>query len=490
MKAYLELLKNRTVCEMVLLSLLFRTVLNSQSLLLVMHVRSTLDLSFAAAGLLSTMVYLCMAGTELRRGPQLDRLGTRLTLMRAILINGVCWAIAPFAPFTVLLLLAALAAWFEIPVINVAKQAITAATTDSQRRPALAAYEVTADVSVLAGPPLAVAAMSILDTDVVLLVARMVVLCCGAVLLLRPNPSVPTDTSRIHRLIPRRSWLQSGFVAACVAYAAAGAIISAEEMFVIAMMSDFHAEEATGLMLAVGAAGAVAGGYLYGSISITISPYVLLAGLGTGMVPCAFASGPVELAITVFVVGMLAGAVFPACTDHMNAAFSQDAPGEALGFHFSLMWAGIAMGSTVASQTVHFAGSSVGILSTAALGIGAGIVLGRIAARALPAHGHTGKAGGACIVTAARWILDIAQVVFSRNSDGSLDIFLGGNSTAEEKETLLVLDLRDPTQLHDGSSAVFRASGSDRSQVHDSRTPWTSITTTEKTKTPWNRSPS
>jgi hypothetical protein len=100
------------------------------------------------------------------------------------------------------------------------------------------------------------------------------------------------------------------------------------------------------------------------------------------------------------------------------------------------------MGSTVASQTVHFAGSSVGILSTAALGIGAGIVLGRIAARALPARGRNGKVDVTCIVTAARWILDIAQVVFSRNSDGSLDIFLGGNSTAEEKEKLLVLELR------------------------------------------------
>ncbi len=454
-----------------------------------MHVRSTLDLSFAAAGLLSTIVYLCMAGTELRRGPQLDRLSTRLTLVRAILINGMCWAVAPFTPFTVLLLLAALAAWFEIPVINVAKQAITVATTDRQRRPALAAYEMTADVSVLAGPPLAVAAMSILDTDVVLLAARMVVLCCGVVLLLRPNPSPPTDTSRIHRTIPRRSWLQSGFVAACIAYAAAGAIISAEEMFVIAMMSDFHAEEATGLMLAVGAAGAVVGGYLYGSISITVSPYVLLVGLGTGLVPCAFASGPVELAIAVFVVGMLAGAVFPACTDHMNAAFSQDAPGEALGFHFSLMWVGIAMGSTVASQTVHFAGSSVGILSTAALGIGAGIVLGRTAARALAVRGQTGKAGGARIVTAARWILDIAQVVFSRNSDGSLDIFLGGNSTAEEKEKLLVLELRDADRFRDGSSANSRASVPGRSEVRDLRTPWTGITT-EKTGSPWNRSPS
>ncbi|WP_063060749.1 MFS transporter [Nocardia sienata] len=471
---------------MVLLSLLFRTVLNSQSLMLVMHVRHTLDLSYAAAGLLSTVVYLCLAGTELRRGPQLDRLGTRLTIARAILINGICWVIAPFAPFPVLLLLAALAAWFEIPVINVAKQAITVATTERQRRPALAAYEVTADVSLLAGPPLGVAAMSMLDTDVVLLVARMVVLCCGAVLL-RSSPSLETETAPVDRPVLRRSWLQPGFVAACVAYAAAAAVISAEEMFVIAVMHDFGDEGAIGLVLAVGAAGAVAGGYLYGSISRTISPYVLLAGLGAGMVPCAFAAGPVMLAIAVFVVGMLAGAVFPACTDYMNAAFSEGAPGEALGFHFSLMWVGIAMGSTVASQGVHLAGSSGGMLFTAALGIGAGILLGRIAARAAAARGRSGAVGRTRIVTAARWILDIAQVVFSRNNDGSLDILLGGNSASGEKENLLVLEHRDRAEVREISSAAPEAAAAGPSGVQTLRTPWSNAPKTkEKQGSPWH----
>ncbi|WP_454197115.1 MFS transporter [Nocardia sp. Marseille-Q1738] len=457
---------------MVLFSLLFRTVLNSQSLLLVMHVRHTLHLSYAAAGLLSAVVYLCMAGTELRRGPRLDRLGLRAAMAPAILVNGICWLIAPLAPFPLLLLLAALAGWFEIPVINVTKQAITVATTERERRPALAAFEVTADVSILVGPPLGVAAMTILDTDVVLLVARLVAVGCG-VALLRQNPPLRTDTSKVSRRLPRRSWLQTGFVAACVGYAAAAAVLCAEELIVITAMHNFHAKHATGLVLAVGAAGAVAGGYGYGAISRTISPYVLLVGLGISMLPCAFASGPVSLAIAVFIVGLLGGAVFPASNDRMHAVLSKDALGEALGFHFSLMWVGVAMGSIVASQAVNFAGSSGGILSAAAIGIGAGIGLGRIAARAAPIPGVPGQVSRAPIVTAARRMLDIAQIDFVRKTDGTIEIWLGGKNTSEKKANPPVLRHHNRAEFSVAPSMDSEAVDPGQTAVRRRRTPWT-----------------
>ncbi|MEU6191984.1 MFS transporter [Nocardia sp. NPDC047038] len=471
MKAYQELLANRTVCNMVLLSLLFRIVLNSQSLLLVMHVRHTLHLSYGAAGLLSTVIYLCMAGTELRRGPRLDRLGLRATLVPAILVNGICWLIAPFAPFPLLLLLAALAGWFEIPVINVAKQAITVATTERDRRPALAAYEVTADVSLLVGPPLGIAAINIWDTAPVLLVVRLVTVGCGFALL-RLNPSLRTDTSHPPRRVPRRSWLQAGFVTACVGYAAAAAVLCAEELSVITAMQDFQAQHTTGLVLAVGAAGAVAGGYGYGAISRTISPYVLLVGLGTGVLLCALASGPVSLAIAVFAVGVLAGAVFPACSDRMNAAASQDALGEALGFHFSLMWVGIALGSIAASKSVDLAGSSGGIFSAAAIGIGAGIGLGRIAERAAPIPGTADQLSRVLIVTAARRVLDIAQIKLVRNFDGSLDIILGGIYTFERKARKP--DRREDSRTEAQAAPAVNSEAADPGQTGERRlpTPW------------------
>ncbi|MET9028604.1 MFS transporter [Nocardia sp. NPDC004168] len=489
MKAYRELLANRTVCNMVLISLLFRTVLNSQSLLLVMHVRHTLHLSYGAAGLLSTVVYLCMAGTELRRGPRLDRLGLRPTMAPSILVNGICWLIAPFAPFPVLLLLAALAGWFEIPVINVAKQAITVATTERERRPALAAYEVTADVSLLVGPPLGVAVMNIWDTAMVLLVVRLVAVGCG-VLLLRQNPPLRTETSEVSRRVPRRSWLQTGFVTACVGYAAAAAVLCAEELSVITAMHDFHAKHAIGLVLAIGAAGAVAGGYGYGAISRTISPYVLLVGLGIGVSLCALAVGPVSLAIAVFAVGVLAGAVFPACTDRMSAAASEDALGEALGFHFSLMWVGVAMGSIGASQSVDFAGSSGGILAAATIGIGAGIGLGRIAARAGPTPGAPGQVNRAFIVTATRRILDIAQITLARNTDGSLDVRLGGIYAFERKVKQPVTGHHNGSESAAVSSMDSEAADPGRTGMRQFPTPWTETPSPPQRKgSSWSRPP-
>ncbi|MGW4720754.1 MFS transporter [Nocardia sp. NPDC004260] len=471
---------------MVLLSLLFRIVLNSQSLLLVMHVRHTLHLSYGAAGLLSTVIYLCMAGTELRRGPRLDRLGLRATVAPAILVNGVCWLIAPFAQFPLLLLLAALGGWFEIPVINIAKQAITVATTERERRPALAAYEVTADVSLLVGPPLGVAVMNIWDTTAVLLVVRLMTMGCG-IALLRLNPPLRADTNQVSGRVARRSWLQAGFVTACVGYAAATAVLCAEELSVITAMQDFHATQMTGLVLAVGAAGAVGGGYGYGAISRTISPYVLLVGLGIGVLLCALATGPVSLAIAVFAVSVLAGAIFPASTDRMNAAASEDALGEALGFHFSLMWVGIAMGSIVASQSVDFGGSSGGILSAAAIGIGAGIGLGRIAARAAPIPGVPDQVNREFIVTAARRILDIAQIVLVRNIDGSIDVRLGGIYSFEKKAKRRVLGHRNRTEVPVVPSINSEDGDPDHTGPRRSPTPWSKAPPPHERKdSPWS----
>ncbi|WP_406267355.1 MFS transporter [Nocardia sp. NBC_00881] len=476
---------------MILISLLFRTVLNSQSLLLVMHVRHTLHLSYGGVGLLSAVVYLCMAGGELQRGPWLDRLGLRSAMAPSIAISGICWLIAPFASFPLLLFLVALAGWFEIPVINVAKQAIVIATTKRKRRPALAAYEVTADVSLLVGPPLGVAAMNIWDTAAVLLVVRLVAVGCG-VALLRQNPPLRTDKSQVLRRAPRRFWKQTGFMAACVGYAAAVAVLSAEELSVITVMQDFHATKAIGLMLAIGAAGAVAGGYVYGAISTTISPYPLLVGLGIGVLPCAFAPGPISLAIAVFIVGALAGAVFPASSDRMNAVVSKDELGEALGFHFSLMWVGVAMGSIVASKAIDVAGSSGGFLFSAAIGIGAGIGLGRIAALAAPTPGAPDQVSRALIVTTARRIRDkfaiIAKTASSLEIDIPVDARRGGNDPPEKMANHPVLEHHDQPELSAVSSMDSEAADPGRTEVRRFPTPWTETSPSHEQKgSPWSR---
>jgi hypothetical protein len=404
----------------------------------------------------------------------------------AILVTGICWLIAPFASFPLLLFLAALAGWFEMPVINVTKQAISVATTERERRPALAAYEVTADVSLLFGPPLGVAAMNIWNTAAVLLVVRLVAVGCG-VALLRQNPPLRTDASQVSRRAPRRFWKQTGFMAACVGYAAAVAVLSAEELSVITVMHNFHATPAIGLVLAVGAAGAVAGGYGYGAISTTISPYPLLVGLGFGVLPCAFAPGPISLAIAVFTAGALAGAVFPASSDRMNAVVSEDELGEALGFHFSLMWVGVAMGSIVASKAIDVGGSSGGFLFSAAIGIGAGIWLGRIAARAAPTPGAPDQVSRALIVTAvgasraiiaatARRITDkfvtFAKTALARKIDIPPDARLVEHDISGKKSNPPVVGHQTRTESSAASSVDSEAVDFDQTVERRLHTPW------------------
>jgi MFS family permease len=402
-----------------LFSLLFRVVINSQSLLLAFHVRHTLHLSYGDAGLLSAVVYLCMAATELRRGPRIDRSGLRRTMAPAIVINGICWLIAPFVPFPLLLILGAVAGWFEIPVINIAKQAMLIAATERERRTALVADAVLVDVSLLIGPPLGVAAMNMWNTTAVLFMVRLLAVGCGIALFVQ-NPPLRTGAWSEPQRVPMGSWLRPGFLFACIGYAAAIAVLSAEEISVITMMHDFNAKEWIGLVLAMGAAGGVAGGYGYGAISRVMSPYVMLVGLGAAVVPCALAPGPVSLAVAVLAVGVLAGAIFPACTARMDSYVFEEAQGQAIGFHFSLMWVGIAVGGLMASQAIDFGGSSGGFLLAAGIGIGAGIGLGAIAARAAPTPGASDRISRSQIAASTARVRRMSAAVTNRLFQGRM----------------------------------------------------------------------
>jgi hypothetical protein len=90
---------------------------------------------------------------------------------------------------------------------------------------------------------------------------------------------------------------------------------------------------------------------------------------------------------------------------------------------------GVAMGSILASQSVDFAGSSGGFLSATAIGIGAGIGLGRIAARAAPTPGAPDEVSRELIVTTTRRIVD---AVLGDDLYGSLDARPDGNDTSEK----------------------------------------------------------
>jgi len=146
----------------------------------------------------------------------------------SITVSGISWLIAPFAPFPLLLFLGALAGWFEMPVISVVKQALVIAVNERERRSALIADAVVVDVSLLVGPPLGVAAVNIWNTTsgtvhIFDWLHWAVGSHCGC----RTHRCAPRYTMSGGGL-PRRLWLKPGFIAACVGYGAAMAVLAAE----------------------------------------------------------------------------------------------------------------------------------------------------------------------------------------------------------------------------------------------------------------------
>jgi MFS family permease len=137
-RAYREVLSSPAVRNVLLLGALIRIPFFAGAVLLALHVVQTLHGSYAQAGVLSAIVTMCVAMSGPWRGRFLDRLGLRRTILPSILVGAVCWSIAPFVDYVPLLVLAAVAGLFDIPIFTVVRQAVIAASTEQNRQPALA----------------------------------------------------------------------------------------------------------------------------------------------------------------------------------------------------------------------------------------------------------------------------------------------------------------------------------------------------------------
>ncbi|WP_433599775.1 MFS transporter [Nocardia sp. CA-135953] len=374
MRAYREVLADSAVRNVLLLGVMVRIPFFAGSVLLALHVVQTLHGSYGQAGALSSVVTLCVAASGPWRGRMLDRFGLRRTILPSIVVGAACWSIAPFVGYEALLVLAAVAGLFDIPIFTVVRQAVIATTTEQSRQPALALESVSVEMAFMVGPVLGVAAATAWSTTLTLFGMQMALVLAGVFVWVR-NPPLRSDDKAGAATVPRREWFRVEFVALCIGACVAIAVLAGSELTFVSAIREFGAQRWLGVVMAVWGFGSLVGGLVYGALRRSISTYVLLAGLGAVTIPMCFAIGPLSLGVTGLIAGALCAPTLVASVDQLSRIVPEGGRGEAIGWHGAAMTLGNGIGSSLCGVAIDAGGFPAGFAVAAALGLGLGIGL-------------------------------------------------------------------------------------------------------------------
>jgi len=378
-----------------LLGLFIRIPLFAGGVLLTLHVVNALHRSYGAAGLVTSAATVAIAVSGPWRGRLLDRRGLRRVVLPSLLVQAVCWSIAPWVDYWWLMGLAAMAGLFVVPTFSIVRQIIINAVPQEQRRTALSLDSVATELSFMAGPALGVWAATVWDTSWAILVFEWLSIVAGTVLwVLNPRLRGDHDASAETPVPPRREWLGLPLFAVLAAAAASTVVLSGSDVSIIASLRALGAQQHIGWVLALWAFGSVLGGVVYGAWHRSVSVFWLLGGLALATAPVALATDLPVLVLLLVVSGIFCAPTITATVDHLSRIVPERARGEAMGWHGSSMTAGSALGAPVAGFAIDGGGWPAGFVSVSAAGLLVAVV-GAIVVTRRRGHGPVAGSGDA-----------------------------------------------------------------------------------------------
>lgn len=380
LRPYRHVLNITDARRVLFLGFLLRIPIFSAGVVLTLHVVQSLGRSYSEAGLVAAGSTIAIAVSGPWRGRLLDRLGLRRVVLPSLVINAVCWAVAPFVGYWLLLVLATIAGLFVVPTFSVIRQGVIAAVPEKDRRAGLSLDGMSVELSFMIGPVVAVWLATVFDTRLVLFGLQMLGVLVGLVLYVVNPPlrSADPETDAAGQVVPRRAWFRAGFLAICAAAAASTIVLGGSDVAIVAAMRDFDAVSSMGIVLIPWGAGSLIGGLIYGALARPVQPFLLLLGLAVVTAPMAFAVGTWSLAFLALLSGLFCAPTITSTVDAVSRVVPSVARGEALGWHGSFMTAGSALGAPVAGAAIDIWGFGGGFLLVS--GVGAAVALAGYAA--------------------------------------------------------------------------------------------------------------
>lgn len=403
--AYRPVLANRDTRQALLLGFLIRVPMWAGAVILTLHVVTSLGRSYGEAGLVTAASTVAVAVSGPWRGRLLDRIGLRRTVGPSLVVQAVCWSIAPWLGYAPLIAFAALAGLFVVPTFSILRQVIIRSVPSDQRRTALSLDSSATELSFMAGPAIGVWLATSWDTGWALLVCELTSVAAGFVLWLVNPPLTsesaesepgrdtageqvagdePGEAARAEAIAassddvgadvvtPRRAI--RGFITVPVAavYLAAACstlVLSGTDVSIVAALRTFEATGSIGWVLALWGAGSLVGGLLYGAWHRSFSVFWLLGGLAATTAPVALAVGVPSFAVLITVSGFLCAPTITATVEQLSRQVPERFRGEMMGWHGSAMTAGSAVGAPVAGFAIDHGGWQWGFVVVSALGV-------------------------------------------------------------------------------------------------------------------------
>ena len=399
-RQYRHVLAVRDTRNALALGFLIRVPMFAGMVVLTLHVVSTLGRSYGEAGLVTAAATVAIAISGPWRGRMLDRLGLRRTVAPSLVVQAVCWSIAPWVDYAPLMALAALAGLFVVPTFSILRQVIIRSVPEQQRRTALSLDSAGTELSFMAGPALGVWLATTADTGVALFTVEMTAVVAGCVLWLA-NPAIkgapvavadpgldstraadataepPAADAAAHTAgsdpapVPGawRGFITLPVAAVYLAAACSTLVLSGTDVAIVAALRSFGTTESIGWILALWGAGSLVGGLVYGAWHRSFSVFWLLGGLAATTAPVALAVGVPSFAVLITLSGVLCAPTITATVEQLSRVVPERFRGEMMGWHGSAMTAGSAVGAPVAGFAIDHGGWQLGFLVVSGLGV-------------------------------------------------------------------------------------------------------------------------
>ncbi|KOV80548.1 hypothetical protein ADL03_32630 [Nocardia sp. NRRL S-836] len=369
------------VRSLMLLVLLARIAPTAAGVTVTLHVVTSLDKGYAAAGAVgfATMVGIGL-GSPLM-GRLIDRRGLRITLTVSALVEGVFWLTAPLLSYHWLLPLAFANGLFAVPVMSIGRQALTALVPEPQRRPAFSLDSISVELSFMVGPAAGVLLATKFSTGLALVsIGVAIVLAC--VLLYVVNPPLVHEDEVTTQPAPRwQSWLRGPMIAALIIPFGATMVLSGMELASIASLEHAGRQGWLGLIFVVMCAASAFGGLVYGGLRRVPGGVVLLAGMALLELPVGLGDGNVAvLALALIPMNLLCAPTIAASSEQISKLAPPSARGMALGVQGSAFTFGVAAGQPLAGLAVDHGGPALGFVVAGVAGLavaGVGYLLSR-----------------------------------------------------------------------------------------------------------------
>ncbi|MDN5727352.1 MAG: MFS transporter, partial [Propionibacteriales bacterium] len=165
-----------------LVGMVIRIPMFAATVIMTLHVVSTLQLSYVAAGAVITAATVATAISGPWRGRLLDRIGLRRTVLPSLVVLAVCWSVAPWLGYVPLLVLAGVAGLFVIPTYSIVRQWLIAVTDEADRKTVMVLDSVATELAFMIGPAVGVLLATSVDTRWSLMGAQLLVVIGGLLL--------------------------------------------------------------------------------------------------------------------------------------------------------------------------------------------------------------------------------------------------------------------------------------------------------------------